>query len=471
MGAKFINVDRDTPMMLPPCVQDWLPQGSMVHFVVDAVEMLDLKGFVVNERGSGNAQYPPKMLLALLIYCYATGRFSSREIELATYSDVAVRYICGGDLHPDHDTICEFRVKNHEAFKDAFVKVLMLAGELGQMKKVGGISVDGSKINANASKHSAVSYKRAGEMIRQLELEIEELTRKAEEADNAPLADGLILPDEIKRRGDRKAAMEKARSIIEERYAEVKLEKQREYEMKKGIRDELRKTGKKPRGKDPQPPPSAPPGDMQFNFTDGESRIMKAGNGQHFEQSYNAQAAVDTEGSMLILGKYVTNHANDKLELKPGVASVDPAVRKVDTASADTGYFSESAVLEVEAGGEGPTVYCAVEKQSHHRTVDDLLKKAEPDAPPENATVKENMAYRLKTKEGRAIYKKRKETVEPVFGIVKSVLGFRQFLLRGLKKVAIEWDVATLAYNFKRLHKLCGGHLMSGLLKMQMQNG
>ena len=471
MGAKYINVDRETPMMFPPCLQDWLPQDSMVHFVVDAVEMLDLKGFEVNERGSGSAQYPPKMLLALLVYCYATGRFSSREIELATYYDVAVRYICGGDLHPDHDTICAFRVKNREAFKDAFTKVLMLGSELGHLEKVGGISVDGSKIKANASKHSAVSYKHAGEMIRQLELEIEELTRKADEADSAPLADGLILPDEIKRRGDRKAALEKARVVIEERYAEVKLERQREYEAKKGVRDELRKNGGKPKGKDPQPPPSTPPDEMQFNFTDEESRIMKAGNGQHFEQSYNAQAAVDTAGSMLILGKYVTNHANDKLELKPAVASVDPAVRKVDTASADTGYFSETAVLEVEAGGEGPTVYCAVEKQGHHRTVDDLLGKTEPDAPPEYATVKEKMAYRLKTKEGRGIYKKRKETVEPVFGIVKAVLGFRQFLLRGLEKVSIEWDVATLAYNFKRLHKLCGGRLMSGLLKIQMQNG
>jgi transposase len=457
--------------MLPPDLREWLPEESMVHFVVEAVEMLDLKGFEVNERGSGSAQYPPNMLLALLIYCYATGRFSSREIELATYYDVAVRYICGGDLHPDHDTICTFRLKNRKAFTEAFTKVLMLARELGHLKKVGGISVDGTKIKANASRHSAVSYKRAGEMIGQLELEIEELTRKAEEADNAPLEDGLVLPDEIKRRSDRKLALERARSIIEERYADVKQEKQREYEAKKGVRDELRKNGTKPKGKDPQPPPSAPPDDMQFNFTDEGSRIMKAGSGQHFEQSYNAQAAVDTEGSMLILGQYVTNHANDKRELKPCVASVVPSVREVNTASADTGYFSEKAVMEIEAGGNGPSVYCAVEKQGHHRSVGDLLKKAEPDAPPDNATVKEKMAYRLKTKEGRAIYKKRKETVEPVFGIVKSALGFRQFLLRGLEKVAIEWDVVTLAYNFKRLHKLCGGRLVPAFPEMQMQNG
>lgn len=471
MGAKFIDIDRDTPMMFPPDLREWLPDDSMAHFIIDAVDMLDLKRFSVNNRGSGSAQYPPSMMLALLIYCYATGRFSSREIEQATYHDVAVRYICGGDKHPDHDTICAFRLKNRAAFKEAFVKVLLLARELGHLKKVGGISVDGTKIKANASKHSAVSYKRAGEMIEQLELEIEELTRKAEDADSAPLDDGLTLPDEIKRREDRKASLEKARQIIEERYEDAKQEKQAEYEEKKVARDQQRENGKKPRGKDPQPPPDAPDDKAQFNFTDEESRIMKAGNSKHFEQSYNAQAAVDTEGSMLILGQYVTNHANDKLELNPTVNSVNPEARKVSDVCADTGYFSEAAVLKVEADGEGPTVYCAVEKQSHHRTVSDLLKKAEPTPPADDATVKEKMAHRLKTEEGRAKYKERKETVEPVFGIVKSVMKFRQFLLRGLDKVNLEWDLVTLAYNFKRLHRMNEGRSLSEILNLQATNG
>ena len=177
-----------------------------------------------------------------------------------------------------------------------------------------------------------------------------------------------------------------------------------------------------------------------------------------------------TDGSMLILGQYVTDHANDKLELKPGIANVDASVREVDTVCADTGYFSEKAVAEIENDGNGPTVYCAVEKQGHHRTVADLEKKAEPASPSVDASVKEKMIYRLKTKAGRTIYKKRKETVEPVFGIIKTVLGFQQFLLRGLEKVAIEWDLVTTAYNFKRLHKLCGGSL-SGWAKFQMRNG
>ena len=461
MSARFVNIDRDTPMMFPPDLRDWLPEDSMVHFIVDAVDMLDVEKFSINHRGSGSAQYPPSMMLALLIYCYATGRFASREIELASYYDVAVRYICGGDKHPDHDTICTFRLKNREAFKEVFVKVLMLAQELGYLKKVGGVSIDGTKIKANASKHSAVSYKRAGEMLEQLELQIEELTRKAEEVDSTPLDDGLTLPDEIRRREDRKASLEKARKVIEERYEEVNQQKQAEYETKRKAREEQRKNGKKPRGKDPEPPDDNPPEKAQCNFTDGESRIMKAGNGTHFEQAYNAQAAVDTNGSMLILGHYVTNHVNDKLELVRAVKSVVSEARDVSDVCADTGYFSEAVVLELEDKGQGPTVYCAVQKQNHHRTVDDLLQKAEPLPPDEDESVKEKMVHRLKTREGKAIYKKRKETVEPVFGIIKSVMGFRQFLLRGLDKVNLEWELVALAYNVKRLHKLMDGNRVS----------
>ena len=279
------------------------------------------------------------------------------------------------------------------------------------------------------------------------------------ETDETKAPDGLVLPDEIKRREDRKAALERACRTMEERYEETRREKEREYAAKKAKRETERQAGKKPRGKEPQPPSETPPDDMQYNFTDEESRIMKAGNGKHYEQAYNAQAAVDTEGSMLIVGQYVTAHANDKQELPVAAASVDPAIREVDTVCADTGYFCEKAVLEVE-DDDGPMVYCAVEKQSHHRTVEDLLKKAEPVPPPDDAPVKEKMAFRLKTQAGRTVYKKRKETVEPVFGIIKTILGFRGFLLRGLDKVSIEWDLITAAYNFKRLHKLCGGNLL-----------
>ena len=445
-------------MIFPPDLRDWLPEDSMVHFIIDAVEMLNLQSFIVNKRGTGSAQYPPSMMLSLLVYCYATGRFSSREIEKATYYDIAVRYICGGDKHPDHDTICSFRLKNREAFKEAFVKVLMMAQELGYLKKIGGVSIDGTKIKANASKHSAVSYKRAGQMIKRLEDEIEILIKKSEKIDSKPLDDGLSIPEEIKRRKDRKESLEKARIIIEQRYEETKEIKQEEYEKKKEARDNQRKNGKKPRGRDPKPPSQSPPDKSQFNFTDDQSGIMKAGNSKHFEQAYNAQASVDTEGSMLILGQYVTNHANDRQELIPGYDCINRKVREVTEICADTGYFGEAAVLKVENEGKGPTVYCAVEKQSHHRSVKDLEKKPEPLPPEADASVKEQMRYRLKTEKGRQKYKERKQTVEPVFGIIKSVLGFRQFLMRGLEKVEIEWDLVTPAYNMKRIYKLSLGN-------------
>lgn len=454
MAAQFVTIDRETTMLLPPDLREWVPEDSMVHFVIDAVDSLDIQGFTINDRGSGSPQYPPSMMLALLVYSYATGRFSSREIEQATHYDIAIRYLCGGDKHPDHDTICSFRTRNREAFKEAFVKVLLLAQEMGHLKKVGGIAVDGTKIMANASKHAAVSYKRSEEMIKQLELEIEQLTRKAEDADSVPLDTGLVIPEEIKRREDRKAKLHEARKVIEERYADVLRQKREEYEEKKKIRDQQRAEGKKPRGKEPQPPTETPPDTAQFNFTDGESRIMKAGNGEHVEQAYNAQAVIDTEGSMLILGEYVTNHANDKRELVPAVASVAPEVRQPSTVCADTGFFSEEAVTTLESAAEAPVVYCAIERLGHHRTVADLERKELPEAPAETATVKEKMAHRLKTPEGHSQYKKRKETIEPAFGIIKSRLGFRQFLMRGIEKVSIEWNLVTLAYNMKRLHRM-----------------
>ncbi len=353
MSANFVNIDRDTPMLFPPDLRDWIPEDHIVHFIIDAVETLDLKNFSVNKRGCGSAQYPPEMMLSLLIYCYATGRFSSREIEQATYYDVAIRYICGGDKHPDHDTINKFRSKNRKAFQESFVKVLMLAGEIGNLKKVGGVSVDGTKIKANASKNSAVSNKRASEIIKRLENEIEELTKKAEDADSKPLKDGLTVPEEINRRKTRKEALKKAKKTIEDRYQVVSKEKQEEYEEKKNKRDKQRKSGKKPRGREPKPPSETPPDKMQYNFTDEESRIMKAGNAKNFMQAYNAQAVVDIEGSYLILSKYVTAHVNDQLELIPCVESVDSRIRDISDVLGDTGYYSQKAVDSVENSGKG----------------------------------------------------------------------------------------------------------------------
>lgn len=445
-------VDRDTPMLLAPDLRDWLPEGHLVHFIVEAVAALPLQGFRVNVRGTGSEQYPPSMMLSLLIYCYATGRMGSRQIEAATHTDVAVRYICGGDLHPDHDTICTFRRQNGALFTESFVKVLAYAQELGVLKKRGGVSVDGTKIEANASKHAAVSYRRAGEMIAELEKEVQELMALAESADRAPEAVRLDVPAELARRKDRQAKLAQAREAIEARFEERRKEQQADYDQKLAVYKERREQHR-PAGKEPQPPADHPEDKAQHNFTDPESRIMKAGSGEHFEQSYNAQAAVDTEGSLLILGAQLTDEPNDKQQLIPTLQSVAPATREITEVLADTGFFSESAVTDVEAQG-GPTVYAAVEKCGHHRGVSDLLEQADPPLPPDTATVTEKMTQRLRTAAGKAKYALRKQTVEPVFGIIKSVMGFRHFFLRGRTKASLEWTLVALAYNFKRLARL-----------------
>lgn len=217
MPARFVNIDRDTPMLLPPDLRAWVPENHLAHFILEAVESLNLTCIRVNERGTGDEQFPPRMLLALLVYCYANGVFSSRQIERATHDHVPARFL-SGDTHPDHDTICTFRRENKALLEESFVRVLEMAREL-KLLKVGQItvSIDGTKVLANASKHAAVSYERAGEMVEQLELEVKELLRKAEEADSTPLEDGLTIPGEIARRAQRKAALEKARAVIEQR--------------------------------------------------------------------------------------------------------------------------------------------------------------------------------------------------------------------------------------------------------------
>ena len=453
MATRLKTLDRDTPMLLPPDLRDWMRDDHIVYFLIDAVDRLPAEYFCTNQRGTGDEQYPPRMMLTLLIYCYATGRFSSRVIENATREDVAVRYICGGDLHPDHDTICTFRRKNRKLFEQAFVEVLLMAQESAGLKKVGTVSVDGTKIKANASKHSAVSYKHAGKQIELLRKEVEQLTAKAEQIDNVPLDDGLSIPDEIVRREDRIKSLEQAREVIEARYEEERRKKQAEYEEKKAAYEQKRKN-KKPRGKEPKPPSETPPDNKQYNFTDPESRIMKAGNGDHFEQAYNAQAAVDT-GTYLIVGQLVTDSPNDKQQLNPVLESIPAEVAEPENILADTGYYSEDAVKKAEAD-DGLKVYCAMAKSGHHVSVADLEKQPIAFPPPPGASVKEQMAHRLTTPEGKALYKQRKQTVEPVFGIIKEVLGFRRFSMRGKEKAETEWCLVCLSYNLKKIFKLAG---------------
>jgi len=451
MAARFITVDRETPLLLPPDLRDWLPENHLAHFILEVVNALPLTGVRINERGTGDAQYPPRMLLAVMVYCYATGVFSSRQIEQATYTDVAVRYL-SADTHPDHDTLCTFRRSNRALFQSSFVEVLQLAREL-KVLKVGRIAVDGTKVHANASKHAAVSYQRAGEQLVQLEAEVAELLDKAEQSDSTPLEDGLTLPGEIALRRDRIEQLRLARTVLEQRAAERAQAERAEYDAKRAERAAQRQRGERVGGHEPPSPKETPQATDQYNFTDPESRIMKAGNGSHFEQAYNAQAAVDTD-SRLIVGQRVTNAPNDKQQLRPTMATIPAAVAAtVREVLADSGFVSQAEISELERDGT-LTVYAAVEKTSHHRRVCDLERHEDPPPLPPEAPVLEQLRYRLRTRAGRAIYRLRQQTVEPVFGIIKAAMGFRQFFLRGAQKVALEWTLVTLAYNLRRLHRL-----------------
>ena len=455
MSARFVNLDRQTPMFLPCDLRDWVPADHLVHFILDAVEHIPTAHFHVNHRGTGSAQYPPTMMLALLIYCYATGRFGSRTIEAATHCDVVVRYLCANE-HPDHASICAFRAANKVAFKAAFVTVLQLAQQL-RLTRVGTLSVDGTKLQANASKHAAVSYQRAGEFITQLELEVQELITRAEQADTAAIPETLDLPAELTRREKRLAALKQARQVIEARAKEMAAAQAEAYQAKVATRQAQRDAGQKPRGKEPAPPREGPEPKAQYNFTDPDSRIMKAGSGQHFEQAYNAQAAVDA--ALLIVGERVSDAPNDKQELVASVAAISPVVAaEVRAVLVDSGFYSAAAVAAVEQKPDGTasgvTVYAAVEKTSHHKTVADLLPQPEPPVPGPDASAQELMAHRLKTTLGQALYRFRKQTVEPVFGIIKEVMGFRRFLLRGREKVSLEWTLVCVSYNLKRMFTL-----------------
>lgn len=432
MAAKFVNVDRDTPMLLPVDLRDWVPSNHIVHFILDAVDMVDDSAFIVNHRGTGSNQYPPRMLLALLIYSYATGRFSSREIERATHTDVAMRYICGGEHHPDHDTICTFRRRNRVAFEALFARVLLLAREAGKLKRVGTIAVDSTKIRANASKHAAVSYERAEEQLALLAEEVAKLTAMAERADSEELAEGYSIPAEIQRREERMARLREAKARIEERLAQ---------------KEETPTSPSKPGGTR-----KTTPNKMQSNFTDPDSRIMKAGSGSHYEQAYNAQAAVEVD-SMLIVGQRISQSPNDKQELEPTVAAIHADLFTPTVILADSGFYSEGAVERMEQQGTS-RVYAAVQRVRHGVRVEEMMRRAEPLPLPPDAPMTERMRHRLETTEGKRFYRLRKQTVEPVFGIIKHAMGFRQFLLRGVERVTTEWSLVCASYNMRRVFRL-----------------
>ena len=419
---------------------------------MEVVTQLDLSALEAGYAGRGSAAHHPSVLLGLLIYGYATGVYSSRAIERASYESVAFRYVAA-NTHPDHDTLNSFRKDHWDAIESAFQQLLRIAAELGVLT-LGGISLDGTKIKANASKHSALSYGHAQQLEARIQSEIAELKRRAESADGLP--DDLSLPEALQRREVRLNAIRRAKAEIEARAAERDAVAQAEYTAKREQRDAPRRAGKPPRGKDPQPPPTGPKDRDQVNLTDAESRILPVGS--DFVQGYNAQAAVDTE-SMMILAHGCVQAANDKQQVEPILAPLQALAQRLGqdsdpgiTLAADTGYYSQANVEACERAGITPLI--AQKREAHSGWLD--RRRAPVSSLPVNANAVERMRHRLATPAGRAAYALRKCTVEPVFGIIKQVMRFRQFLVRGLRNVQGEWGWVCLAFNIKRLAVLRG---------------
>ena len=452
MGPRFKHVDREQSLLLPYDLKDWIPANDVVHFTIEAAELVPVERFKVNENGTGDEQYHPHMLLALLLYCYSHGIFSSRRIERATHRDVAVRYICA-NRHPDHDTICAFRVRNKDAIAEAFLRILLLAKEM-KVLKVGTVSVDGSKIKANASIHKSLRYDRAKELGQELSLEIAELLAKAESEDTVKDEGGDDLDPELERLTILREKMKKAQETIEERARERARHEQEEYERKVGDRNDKHGRHKGRKIKKPQEGPVAT---EQTNLTDPDSRIMRKSRKSEYTQSYNAQAVVDAEGTMLVLGARATNHTGDANELVVDSASIPTELGAPIRVLADMGFANEKPVQTLQDAGIEVLIPMSSESTWQERRHDFRPKgsKASKEKSHQLEWVKA-MAETMRTEESRRLYRLRKQSVEPVFGIVKQAMGFRQFLLRGLEKVDLEWQLVLCAYNLKRLAMLRG---------------
>ncbi|HSH62700.1 MAG TPA: IS1182 family transposase [Methyloceanibacter sp.] len=448
--SNFRPIDRETGFLLPPLVDDWLPERHLARFVVEVIDRLDLSAMSRSYRGTGSASYHPALLLGILVYGYATGVFSSRKLERATYDSVAFRFIAAND-HPDHDTIATFRRRFLKQIEGLFVQVLELAREMG-MLKLGTVALDGTKIHANASRHSALSYEHAGKIEAQLKAEVAELLARAEAADAADVPDGMSIPDELARREERLAKLAEARARIEARAKERFEREKAEHEAKLAAREaKAEATGKKSGGKPPQPPVEGARPTDQINLTDEASRIMPVAGGG-FEQCYNAQAVV-TAGSLLVVAAQVVQAPNDKQQIAPMLERIDALPEDLGrpvTLLADNGYFSDANVMLCAAAQIDPMI--ALGRQSHYPSLSERFVEAPP--APDNPTPLEAMSHRLQTPAGKKLYALRKQTPEPVFGIIKSVMGFRQFLLRGLDNVQGEWSLVTMAWNMKRMFAL-----------------
>ncbi len=455
MGKSFLPDAVNQSLLFPPSLHDWLPEGHLARFLVDVVGALELSAIYASyeeKDGRGMSAYAPAMMVRVLLYGYATGVYSSRKIEARTYEDVAFRYL-SADAHPDHDTFAEFRKRHLEALAGLFTQALLLCEKAG-LVKLGHVSIDGTKIKANASKHKAMSYGRMGETEARLKAEIETLLRQAEATDAAEDAQygkgrrGDELPEELRRRESRLKKIQQAKAELEQEAREKAERERAEAEAKLAARrEEEERTGKKKRGREPQvanPEQAKPEAKAQRNFTDPESRIMP--DGAHkgsFVQGYNAQAVVDATAQVIVAAD-ITQETTDNHQLLPMLAQVEENLgRKPQVASADAGYWSEANVTDQSVAGID--LHIATGRDQHGETI------ATASEPPPGATPREAMRHKLRTEAGRSIYKMRKAIVEPVFGQIKEGRGFRRFSLRGHQNVRCEWKLVCAASNLLKL--------------------
>jgi transposase len=427
MAKTFRPYLPEQDLLLPPSLRDWLPEGHLAYFVSDVVDQLDLsaiEGYYEQEE-RGYPPYHPGMMVKVLVYGYCVGVFSSRKLQKHLQEDVGFRVLAAGN-QPDFRTLSDFRKLHLEALQGLFEQVLQMALELGAVK-LGRVAIDGSKVKGNASKHKAMSYGRMKEDEKRLKQEVQQLLAEAERTDveeDARLGNqsGDELPAELQRREERLQRIRQAKRALEKR-----------------IREEAAAKGDDPAS-------SKPEAKAQYNFTDPESRILKGADG--FVQGYNAQIAVES-ATQLIVGQTITQAANDKQQLLPMIDHVEQqAGQRPEEVVADNGYASEENLEGAEAAQI--EVYVAVGRDKHNQR-----QSRCPRGPlPKTATRMDRMRRKLKTKVGRAIYATRKTIVEPVFGQIKQAQGFRQFLLRGLKKVQGEWALVCMAHNVLKVHRM-----------------
>jgi transposase len=448
MSKTYRSWNPDQAYLLPPSPSDWLPEDDLVYFVLDTVRDLDLKAITrkyENSDGRGFPPYHPRMMVTLLLYSYTQGVFSSRRIMKRCERDAAYRVIVHDDA-PNFRTISDFRKLHLSELEGMFVQVLRLCQQAG-LVKLGHVSLDGTKVKANASRHKAMSYGRVKEEEKRLRKEIRELLNRAEavdaEEDEQYGSDrrGDELPEELSRRKDRLKKIREARKALEnEAKAAAEEERKRREE------EDRKRGGKPPKGRKRKNVKDKPDDKKQYNFSDPETSIMKANN-KGFDQCGNAQAAVDRENQIIVAAD-VTNEPNDKKQLKPMVQQAKKNTgrgRRIDKFSADSGYFSEDNVTWLD--GQHIDGYIATGRLKHNEQIPPHSRGR----PPEGLNVKERMARKLRTKKGRETYAQRKWITEPVFGQIKRGLGFTQFLLNGIDKMRSEWRMVCMAHNLRKL--------------------